>query len=82
MGDIEDGVSHFLCPDHHTWLPRQRYDLTLQEKRNRRVQTVRQWLDGLVNGTYRTRSDIARIANISRARVTQLLNEYERIMQA
>lgn len=30
-GDIEDGVSHFLCPDHSTWLPNQRYDITLKK---------------------------------------------------
>ena len=29
MGDINDGVSHFLCPEQNTWLPNQRYDITI-----------------------------------------------------
>ena len=78
MGDIEDGVSHFLCPDRQTWLPRQRYNITLQEKRDQRLHVAKQWHDDLVDETYRTRSDIARATNVSRARVTQLLKEYER----
>ena len=77
MGDIEDGVSHFLCPEHETWLPNERYDVTLVEKRNIRRLTAEQWLRGLTDGTYRTRADIARVVGCSRAWVTQVLQEYE-----
>ena len=82
MGDIEEGVSHFLCPEQNTWLPRQRYDVTLEEKRNRRMETAEHWIHGLSDGTYRTRADIARANKISRARVTRLLGEFERMNQA
>jgi hypothetical protein len=30
MGDIEDGVSHFLWTDHPTWLPNQDNDITIE----------------------------------------------------
>jgi len=76
MGDIEEGVSHFLCPEVRTWLPRQRYDVTLEEKRDKRMKVAEQWIRGLSDGTYRTRADIARANKISRARVTQLLNAF------
>jgi len=81
MGDIEDGVSHFLCLEHETWLPNERYDVTLLEKRNTRRSTAEQWLQGLADGTYLTRAEIARVNRVSRARVTQVLNEYERMNQ-
>lgn len=82
MGDIIEGVSHFLCPEVRTWLPRQRYDDTLEDKRGRRKELAEQWIHGLSNGTYRTRADIARANKISRARVTRLLNEFEPTNQA
>ena len=81
MGDIEEGVSHFLCPEQNAWLPKQRYDDSLDNKRQRRKQVAEQWIQGLSDGTYRTRSDIARVNCISRAHVTQLLNEYHLMNQ-
>lgn len=75
MGDIEDGVSHFLCSEHRAWLPNDRYDVTLVEKRNIRRFTAEQWLQGLTDGTYRNRADIARQEGYSRAWVTMLLSE-------
>jgi len=82
MGDIEDGVSHFLWPRKPVWLPSQRYDRTLEEKRKKRRLTTEMWSQGLADGTYRNRADIARQNGITRSRVTQLLNEYERVNHA
>ena len=74
MGDIENGVSHFLCPDHPTWLPNQRYDITLEEKRQKQMKTADEWREGLLNGTYKSKTDIANQNRCSRAWVTRLLN--------
>jgi len=82
MGDIEAGVSHFLYPNHPTWLPTQRYDVTLKEKHDLRMQTATRWREGLLDGTYQTRADIARANNISRTRVTRLMNEFEKMAHA
>jgi len=76
MGDIEEGVSRFLYPEVRTWLPKQRYDVTLEEKRENKRLVAEQWLQGLSDGTYRTRADIVRANKISRARVTQLLDAF------
>ena len=73
MGGIDDGVSHFLCPDHPFWLPSQRYELTLAEKRQARRKLATEWREGLANGTYENRADIARKNGCSRAWVTRLL---------
>jgi len=74
MGDIEAGVSHFLCPDHPTWLPNQRYDITLEEKRQMQLKTAEDWREGLLDGTYKNKADIANQNRCSRAWVTRLLN--------
>ena len=74
MGDIESGVSHFLCPDHPTWLPNQRYDITLEEKRRKQMKTADEWREGLLDGTYMNKADIATKNGCSRAWVTRLLN--------
>ncbi len=79
MGDIEEGVSHFLCPEFRAWLPKRRYDVTLEEKRDNRIKIAKQWICGLKDGTYRTQADIARANKISRARVTQLLNAFGKL---
>ena len=76
MGDIENGVSHFLCPDHPTWLPNQRYDITLEQKRKVQKETADEWREGLLDGTYMNKADIARQYGYSRAWVTRLLNQY------
>ena len=73
MGNIEESVSHFLCPEHMVCLPNQRYDITLEEKRNARVKQGKDWLKGLKNGKYQNRADIARKNNCSRAWVTNVL---------
>jgi len=73
MGDIEDGVSHFLCRGRQIWLPRQRYDRTLEEKRNKRRLTAQQWIQGLADGRYRNRADIARAGGCSRSWISQTL---------
>jgi len=74
MGDIEAGVSHFLCPDHPTWLPNQRYDITLEQKRKGQKETAEEWREGLLDGTYDNQADIATKNGCSRAWVTRLLN--------
>ena len=74
MGDIENGVSHFLCPDHPTWLPNQRYDITLEQKRKAQKETANEWRKGLLDGTFSSKADIARQNGCSRAWVTRLLN--------
>ena len=76
MGDIKEGVSHFLCPEVKAWLPKQRYDVTLDEKRENKRLVAEQWLQELSDGTYRTRADIARANKLSRARVTQILSAF------
>jgi len=73
MGDIEDDVSHCLCRGRQIWLPRQRYDLTLEEKRNKRRLTAQQWIQGLADGRYRNRADIARAGGCSRSWISQTL---------
>ena len=73
MGDIENGVSHFLCPDHSIWLPNQRYDITLEEKRQIKKETADDWREGLLDGTYKNKADIAEQNGCSRAWVTRLL---------
>ena len=73
MGDIADGVSHFLCPEHHAWLPRQRYDVTLANKQNTRQDHAKAWHKGLMEGTYRNQAEIARVNGCSRAWVSRLL---------
>ena len=75
MGDINDGVSHFLCPDHPTWLPNQRYDITLEEKRQIQKEIADDWRKGLQDGTYMNKADIAKQNGCSRAWVTRLLNK-------
>ncbi len=74
MGNIEDCVSHFLCFEHKVWLPNQRYDVTLEQKRNTRIGLAEDWLHGLKNGIYQNRADIARKNNCSRTWVTNVLN--------
>ena len=74
MGDVENGVSHFLCPDHPTWLPNQRYELTLEQKRQMQMKTAEDWREGLLNGTFASKADVARQNGCSRAWVTRLLN--------
>ena len=74
MGNIEESVSHFLCPEHKVWLPNQRYDITLEEKRNARMIQAEELLQGLKNGIYQNRADIARKNGCSRAWVTNVLN--------
>ena len=74
MGDIEAGVSHFLCPDHPTWLPNQRYDITLEQKRKVQKETADEWREGLLDGTYSNQAEIAMKNGCSRAWVTRLLN--------
>ena len=74
MGDIENGVSHFLCPERPAWLPNQRYDITLEEKRQKQMKTADEWREGLLNGTYKSKADIADQNRCSRAWVTRLLN--------
>ena len=73
MGDIEDGVSHFLCPEHSIWLPNQRYDITIEEKRQKQNQIANEWREGLLDGTFSSKADIARKNGCSRAWVTRLL---------
>ena len=75
MGDINDGVSHYLCPDHQLWLPSQRYEITLIEKHLAQKELANQWHRGLANGTYINRADIARQNGCSRAWVTRILNK-------
>ena len=74
MGNIEEGVSHFLCPEHNVWLPNQRYDTSREDKRNARVILAEDWLHGLKNGIYQNRADIARKNGCSRAWVTRVMN--------
>jgi len=73
MGDIKSGVSHFLCPDHQILLPNQRYDITLEQKRNAQKETADEWRKGLLDGTFSSKADIARQNGCSRAWVTRLL---------
>ena len=73
MGDIENGVSHFLCPDHPIWLPNRRYEITLEEKRQKQAKIAEDWRDGLIDGTYKNKADIARQNQCSRAWVTRML---------
>ncbi|MCF7809633.1 hypothetical protein K9N50_01455 [bacterium] len=74
MGDIENGVSHFLCPDHEIWLPNKRYDVTLDEKRFKQNQIANEWREGLLDGTFSSKADIVRQNGCSRAWVMCLLN--------
>ena len=76
MGNIQDSVSHFLCPEHLAWLPNQRYDITLEEKRNARIVLAEEWQQGLNEGIYLNRADIARKNGCSRAWVTNVLNDF------
>ena len=73
MGDIIDGVSHFLYPDHSTWLPSQRYEVTLAEKRQIKQALADNWRQGLAHGIYKNQADIAMQNGCSRAWVTRLL---------
>ena len=73
MGDIENGVSHFLCPYHSVWLPNQRYDITIEEKRRIQKEIANNWRKGLQDGTYMKKADIAKQDGCSRAWVTRLL---------
>lgn len=75
MGDIEDGVSHFLCPDHPTWLPNKRYDITLEKKRKAQKETADEWRKGLQDWTFRNHADIAKKNGCSRTWVTRLINQ-------
>ena len=74
MGDIENGGSHFLCPDHPIWLPNQRYDITLEQKRKAQKETANKWRKGLLDGTFSSKAEIARQNGCSRAWVTRLLD--------
>jgi hypothetical protein len=74
MGNIKAGVSHFLCPEHMVWLPNLRYDVTLEEKKSDRVFLAEEWQQGLNNGIYQNRADIARKNGCSRAWVTKVMN--------
>jgi len=40
LGVITNDVSHFLCPDYPVWLPSQRYAISPEEKRARRMELV------------------------------------------
>ncbi len=73
MGDIVDDVSQFLCPDHSIWLPSQRYEITIEEKRDVQRKLTDMWRKGLIDGTYDSKADIARKNRCSRAWVTRLL---------
>ncbi|MDP8238091.1 MAG: hypothetical protein P9X24_03290 [Candidatus Hatepunaea meridiana] len=73
MGDIEDGVSHFLCPDHPTWLLSQRYEVTVGEKQQALKELSDRWHQGLADGTYTNRADIVHQYDCSRAWVTRVL---------
>ena len=75
LGDITDGVSHFLCPENQVWLPSERYPITLEEKRSNRMKIVVAWTQGLKDGIYSDRADIARKIGCSRAWVTRVLNQ-------
>ena len=75
LGDITDGVSHFLCPDQALWLPAQRYPIILQEKRTSRMELALEWQHGLDSGDYINYADIARKNGCSRAWVTKVLNQ-------
>ena len=75
MGDIEDGVSYFLCPDHPTWLPNQRYKITLEEKHQKQKEIAEGWCEGLLDGTYKNKANIANQNGCSRAWVTRLLKK-------
>jgi len=55
-------------------LPNQRYDITLEEKRQKQMKTADEWRKGLLNGTYKSKADIARQNGCSRAWVIRLLN--------
>ena len=76
LGVITNDVSHFLCPELPIWLPMERYPITLEEKRDVRKIQTENWLQGLNNGTYQNRADIARKNNCSRAWVTNVLNNH------
>jgi len=82
MGDIEAGVSDFLCPDHPTGLPNQRYDITLEQKRQQQRETADEWRKGLLDGTFTSKADIANQNRCSRAWVTRLLNRDFSFMHA
>ena len=73
MGNIEEGVSHFLCPEYKVWLPNQRYAETLEYKKKARVILAEDWLQGLKNGIYQNRADIARKNGCSRAWVSKVM---------
>ena len=74
MGVITNDASHFLCPELSMWLPSQRYQVTLEEKRNARNIQVEEWRQGLKNGLYQNRADIARKNGCSRAWLTKVMN--------
>ena len=76
MGVITNDASHFLCPEYKVCLPSMRYDITLEEKRNARTIQAEDWLQGLKNGDYQNRADIARQNNCSRTWVTNVLNNH------
>ena len=73
MGVIITDASHFLCPDLSILLPAQRYPITLQEKRNKRMELAHKWEQGLESGDYINYADIARKNGYSRAWVTKIM---------
>jgi len=75
MGVILNDVSHFLYPDLPLWLPAQRYPITLEEKRIKRMELVIEWQQGLASGFYINYADIARKNGCSRAWVSRMLNQ-------
>lgn len=74
MGNIKESVSHFLCPEHLVWLPNQRYEVTLEEKKAARIILAEEWQQDLNSGIYQNRADIAKKNGCSRAWVTKVMN--------
>ena len=73
MGNIEEGVSHSLCPEHKIRLPNKRYNVTLEEKRNIRIILAEDWLHGLKNGINQNRANIARKNGCSQVWVAKVI---------
>ena len=77
LGVITNDASHFLCPDQPVWLPSQRYPISLQQKRARRMELAIEWKRGLETGVYINYADIARKNDCSRAWVSRILNQIQ-----
>ena len=77
LGVIITDASHFLCPDQPIWLPSQRYLISLQQKRARRMELAIEWHRDLETGVYINYADIARKNGCSRAWVSRILNQIQ-----